>query len=211
MHRFLHFVLLTLAIFSLPERSGASETAAFPQGLGEDAFAPLMKNSPFLRMVSVEDTYKLRGVATIGKHTFITLQHRKTEKNITVSDREINELGMSLVEVSGTRPRDTGVTISYEGSEFEFSYEEGALDPAASVPGRRDKVQRDKEGRPVTTAELMSKWRGLKDEQRKQYFKWKNDLLKARPELRFSEKRFPIAHKALDALKAGKALPSVRK
>jgi len=203
-------VLLIFPFCFLPEKSGAGDLAAFPQSVSEDAFAPLIKNSPFQRMVSVEETYKLRGVATIGEHTFITLQHRKTEKNITVSDREQNELGMSLVEVSGTRPGDTGVTISFAGSEFEFSYETDSLDPAASVPGRRDKVQLDKEGRPVTTEELMNKWRGLKDEQRKQYFKWKNELLKARPELRYSEKRFPIAHKALDALKAGRSLPPVR-
>jgi hypothetical protein len=188
----------------------AADRAVAPQSVDEEDFAHLKESSPFLRVLRMKDAYVLRGIATIGKHTFVVLHHRETKQTITVSSEEKNELGMSLIDVSGSTPLDTAVTISMGGGQFKFAYEADLLRPEIAIPGTRDTIRKDRDGRIVTSDELMKKWHGLTQDQRKAYDGWKKKLLEARPELRHSEQRFPLAHRALDAFKAGRPPPSFR-
>ena len=112
-------------------------------------------------------------------------------------------------------PGGYAVAPLHAKSEHEFAYEPSAIRPkgqgaSRGASGTRDTIQRDREGRVVTSKELVKKWQSLSDEQRRAYDRWKDQLLKARPELRYSEKRFPIAHQALDAFKTGRAPPPIR-
>ena len=50
----------------------------------------------------------------------------------------------------------------------------------------------------------MNKYNSLTGEQRGAYWKWANSYYEKHPELRRSEKRFPVVNKALDAIKAGR-------
>lgn len=199
------FSLITAAL-SL----SAEDSFAPPPSLSDDAFGELQKQSPFQRILNLEETFALQGVASVGDQTFITLRNRQSKKVITVNDAEANELGMKLVTVSAHRPETTKVTIAFAEEEVEFAYDEKSLDSSNFVPGRKDTIRRDKEGRIVTSEELIKKYYTMTKEQRSLYHKWRDQLLKARPELKYSEKRFPMAHKAIDAAKTGRAMPEIR-
>ena len=202
---------LFLLICSVLPGIATSEESILPQPVDAEHFTALKEHSPFLRMLSLKETYALRGVATIDGEALITLQNRKTKKTITVSGEKENDLGMRLATVSGSKPDDTAVKILYGGSEFEFTYEEAVIRPKTGTSqGSRDTVRRDREGRIITSEELVKKWQSLSEGQRRAYDKWKEQLLRARPDLRHSEKRFPIAHKALDAFKTGRTPPPIR-
>ena len=193
----------------------AEDSSTLPQPVEASHFAALQESSPFLRMLSLQETYALSGVAVIEGSPLVILQHRESKKTTTVIGEEENELGMRLVMVSGENPESVAVMISHGGSDHEFAYEQAAIRPeglAASrgTPGTRDTIRRDREGRVVTSEELVKKWQSLSDDQRRAYDRWKDQLLKARPDLRFSEKRFPLAHQALDAFKTGRKPPPFR-
>lgn len=208
-------VCLLLLIHSAVSGRAAEDISTLPQPVEANHFAALQESSPFLRMLSLQDAFALSGVAVIEGNPLVILQNRETKKTINVSGGKENELGMRLVTVTGEDPESVAVTIAHGGSEHEFAYEDAVIRPngLASSRGRqgtRDTVRRDREGRVVTSEELVKKWQSLSDDQRRAYDRWKDQLLKTRPDLRYSEKRFPIAHKALDAFKAGKTPPPSR-
>ncbi|MEM7011600.1 MAG: hypothetical protein AAF585_08970 [Verrucomicrobiota bacterium] len=178
-----------------------------PQPVGEGDFDNVIQHSPFLRPVRFKDNYSLRAIATVSGESYILLRHRETKEMIMVGPDGGNDLGLSLLSVDGSTPRDTVVKVAFGGSEIEFAYEESVVQPKITIPGTRDKIRRDREGRVITSDELVKKWQNLSKEQRAAYDRWKDQLLRARPDLRYSEKRFPIAHQALDAFKAGRQPP----
>lgn len=198
------------AFLALVSFAGAADRPSTPQPVEAEDFAELKETSPFLRVLQMDDVYVLRGVAKIGDEIFAVLHDKKNKETITVSSEDKNDQGMSLVAVSGSTPKDMAVTISMGGGQFKFAYEAEQLQPKIVVPGMRDTIRRDREGRVVTSNELIEKWKLLTPEQRKAYEEWRQRLLQARPDLQYSEKRFPLAHQALDALKEGRQPPAIR-
>ena len=205
----MRFTLHVTVVFSLLTTLSRADQAFEPDTVPEECFSPLINRSPFLRIVSVKETYDLHAVSRIGGRHLATIRHRKTGKRFIVEEGEDNDIGMKLLGVDGnSNPRDVVVKISCYGEEVEFAYRESLLEKKSTLPSQT--VRRDREGRPVTTEELVKKYYSMTREQQKAYDRWKQAQLKVKPELRYSEKRFPIAHKALDAIMAGKALPPVR-
>ena len=115
-----------------------------PEAPSASDFEALRKTSPFTRVLSLSETYALRGVATINSQQVATLYNRETKKTVVVTREGNNETGISLVDVTGA-PQLDGVTakISFAGDEAELKYETSQLYPqpkpqpgAPGQPGR---------------------------------------------------------------------------
>ena len=195
---FVLFAVLTVSAF------GAEQGVA-PKSVSSEHFSNLLNHSPFLRLLSLEEAYSLGGIANIEGETYVTLRNRKTKERITVISEKENEQGMQLVEVSGSYPEGVKVKVNFGGKETIFAYEASQISPQFK-PGQMDNVKYDKEGRVRTSDQLVKKYLTMNKDQQRIYLKWKEEVqLKKRPELRYSKKRFPFAHQAMDAIKKGRS------
>lgn len=156
-------LILALACSSLIGFAGAAEeTSAMeggvpvgtvpsdpvPEAPSASDFEALRKTSPFTRVLSLSETYALRGVAKINNEEVATLYNRETKKTVVVTREGDNEAGISLVGVTGA-PQLDGVTakISFAGDEAELKYEEAQLYPAPKgQPGAPGQPGRPPEG-----------------------------------------------------------------
>ena len=143
-----------------------------------------------------------------GTLTSLSTTKRPGKTSSSAMKKE-NKLGMKVVEVNGSNLESVAVRILFGGEEAKFTYEATQIDPQP-VAGVRDKIKRDSKGRAVTSEELVKKYYTMNDKQRAYYQKWRESLIKAKPELRYSESRFPMAHKAMDAIKRGERPPPIR-
>jgi len=111
-------------------------------------FEPLRKTSPFTRVLSLSETYALRGVAKINDRQVATLYNRETKKTLVVTQEGDNEAGISLVDVVAS-PQLDGVTakIAFAGDEAELRYETSQLYPSSkSQPGAPGSPPRPPDG-----------------------------------------------------------------
>ncbi len=104
--------------------------AAVPEAPSEGDFEALRKTSPFTRVLSLSETYALRGVARINGEQVATLYNRETKKTVVVTPDGKNDAGIALVGVSRA-PQLDAVTarISFAGDEAELKYEISQLYP----------------------------------------------------------------------------------
>jgi hypothetical protein len=194
------FVLLA----ALAVSAFGAEQGVAPKPVSSEHFSNFLNHSPFLRVLSLEKTYALGGIARVEGQIYVTLQHRATKKRITVSSEKENEQGMQLIEVVGSEPENIKVKVIYGGKETVFAYGSKQVSPQLE-PGTMDRVRYDSKGRVTSSDQLVKKYLSMSKDQRRAYMKWKEEVqLKARPELRYSKERFPLAHRALDAIKNGK-------
>ncbi len=112
----------------LPSPETMLETT--PEAPSAADFDALKRTSPFTRVLSLPETYALRGVATIGETRVATLYNRETKKTIVVTPDGNNEAGLSLVDIVNA-PQLDGVTakIAFAGDEAELRYETSQLYP----------------------------------------------------------------------------------
>lgn len=101
-----------------------------PEAPSASDFEALRKTSPFTRVLSLSETYALRGVARINGEQVATLYNRETKKTLVVTPDGKNEAGIALVGVSRA-PQLEAVTakISFAGDEAELKYESTQLYP----------------------------------------------------------------------------------
>jgi hypothetical protein len=128
-------VLQTLAIFSLTTARTEEVFPLLPETTEPEAplasdFEALRKTSPFTRVLSLSETYALRGVARINGEQVATLYNRETKKTLVVTPDGQNSAGIALVGVSRA-PQLDAVTakISFAGDEAELKYETTQLYP----------------------------------------------------------------------------------
>ncbi len=128
---------------------------------------------------------------------------------VNLEARTWTSLDGKIIEADLVKADDGKVTLKRsDGKTFtlaanKLSDADNKLIPKP-VPGRSDQVQYDKEGRVRTSAELVKKLLSMSKDQQRIYLKWKEEVqLKARPDFRYSTKRFPFAHRAMDAIKKG--------
>lgn len=128
-------VLQTLALLSLTTARTEEVSPSLPATIGPEApsasdFEALRKTSPFTRVLSLSETYALRGVARINGEQVATLYNRETKKTLVVTPDGKNEAGIALVGVSRA-PQLDAVTakISFAGDEAELKYETTQLYP----------------------------------------------------------------------------------
>lgn len=154
---------LALAFPTLPVLSGAAEDGSaepvtlpvetipsdpVPDAPSASDFEALRKTSPFTRVLSLSETYALRGVAKINNEEVATLYNRETKKTVVITRDGNNEAGISLVNVTGA-PQLDGVTakISFADDEAELKYETSQLYPAPKAqPGAPGQPGRPPEG-----------------------------------------------------------------
>ena len=117
----------------------AEETAVViesPEAPSENDFTALRRTSPFTRVLSLPETYALRGVATINNEQVATLYNRETKKTIVVTPDGKNEAGLSLVEiVPASDLEGVAAKISFAGDEAELKYELSQIFPQPRPPG----------------------------------------------------------------------------
>lgn len=136
-----------------PATPGPIPVETIPSDPAPDAplasdFEALRKTSPFTRVLSLPETYALRGVAKINNEQVATLYNRETKKTVVITRDGNNEAGISLVGVTAATQLD-GVTakISFAGDEAELKYETSQLHPAPkSQPGAPGQSGRPPEG-----------------------------------------------------------------
>lgn len=129
-------VWLVLGI-SLVAQEPLPEAADHPEAPSDSDFEALRKTSPFTRVLSLSETYALRGVARINGEQVATLYNRETKKTVVVTPDGNNETGIALVGVSRA-PKLDEVTakISFAGDEAELKYETTQLYPEPkAMPG----------------------------------------------------------------------------
>ena len=79
-------------------RAGPEESPV--PAVGEEAFQPLLANSPFLRIVNAGATMVVTGVGRIGDETFVTVTDTTTGESALVTE-SANHLGWQLVGLEG--------------------------------------------------------------------------------------------------------------
>ena len=174
-----------------------------PVPVSPDNFQALMTNSPFERVLDFSTTYSLRGVAQIENESVAWLYNRETKETVAVRENEANRLGMTLVSVTND-PNDlkgVSVRVMVGGEGIDLSYDATQLTP------KPPQVKYDRAGRSIPPQHLIDKFRSMTREQMGKYQTWRRELVKKHPEMDKSPKRFPIAEKAIDAIKSGKPLP----
>ena len=117
----------------------AEETAVViesPEAPSENDFTALRRTSPFTRVLSLPETYALRGVATINNEQVATLYNRETKKTIVVTPDGKNEAGLSLVEiVPASDLEGVAAKISFAGDKAELKYELSQIFQQPRPPG----------------------------------------------------------------------------
>ncbi len=110
------------------EESTRPDYSAAPTALNPDEFTPLVKTSPFTRVLSLSETYALRGIANLGDQQVATLYNKETKKTIVVTAKGDNEAGLSLVTVNpATDLVEVTAKVALAGDEAELRYDESQI------------------------------------------------------------------------------------
>lgn len=202
--------LLGLLAAGLSLGGGEVPASDLPEPISQENFGALLEDSPFLRTLNPAETYRLRGLATIGGQPVATVFNQKTEKTAVITtEKARNEWGLRLVEVSRSdNLSSVSVVLALSGEEFELAYDPERVAPAPQRGGAKgSKVQYDSKGRAQPPKELIQKYYSMSDQQRRKYWEWRNRYYQKNPKLKVSPDRFPIVDKAIDAIKSGKEPP----
>lgn len=163
-----------------------------PDAPSDSDFAALKKTSPFTRVLSLPETYALRGVATIGDAKVATLYNRETKKTLVVTPDGNNEAGISLVDVTEAAQLD-GVTakIAFAGDEAELRYETSQLYPepkgGAPAPGSPDSQKRPDENRGPSQQDI-DRYKSLPPEKQAKFREYIGHVMRAYPNLSREER-----------------------
>lgn len=104
-----------------------------PQPFDPAAFLPMLRSSPFNRVVDYTDTLQLTGVAWVDGKPMATFQDRQTKRQIVVSD-QANAQGWKLSEVNLSEDlRDYEIKLQVGDEQFAFRYNEAQITPVAKA------------------------------------------------------------------------------
>lgn len=134
--RFAASLALSFAMACVPAALRADDLSPdpdLPQPFDAAAFLPMLKHSPFNRVVDYTDTLQLTGVAWVDGKPMATFMDRQTKKQIVVSD-EPNESGWHLAEVSmATDLHDAEIKLQVGAEVFAFHYSEAQINPVTTT------------------------------------------------------------------------------
>lgn len=170
----------------------AEEDFGLPKAPAEEDFIALRETSPFKRVLSISETYALRGVASLENIQVATLYNRETEKTVVVTKEEKTKEGIQLVEVVGantTSENLAGVAakISFAGEEVELKYEPSQISPAPQQ--RRGGGSGDRKGggsdgeRRGPSKEDIERYRSLSEENRNKLRQYIGQIIKQYPDM----------------------------
>lgn len=168
----------------------AEENFGLPKAPEEADFSALRETSPFKRVLSISDTYALRGVASLEDIQVATLYNRETEKTLVLTRNGKTENGMELVEVIGANVPSEGLggvaaKISFAGEEVELKYETSQLSPlpkgGSGGSGRsRDSKEGERRG---PSKEDIERYKSLSEENRNKLRQYIGQIMKQYPEM----------------------------
>jgi hypothetical protein len=190
------------------ESLGNADPDFCPKPLTGDHFSELKERSPFLRTLNFADTYRLRGVATIGGQPVAVLFNRFTKKTVQVTSAKANELGMKLVGVEQNGDlANVSVRLVIGGEEVEVAYDERQLAPQ---PQKKSSSRSYNKGGTPPPQSLVTKYRSMDRGQMAQYQKWRSAYIQKYPDQEHGSKRYQLGEKVIDSIKAGKGPPKVK-
>lgn len=176
-------VLTGLSVVSM---ALAEDDFGLPEAPDETDFTALRETSPFKRVLSISDTYALRGVASLDDIQVATLYNRETEKTVVVTRDDKGEAGIQLVEVVPSRElAGVAAKISFAGEEVELKYEESQLAPAGRGTGKNSGGKGDgKDGeRKGPSKEDVARYKALPEEKRNQLRQYIGQIMKQYPNM----------------------------
>ncbi len=164
--------------------------AAPPEAPSEADFEALRKTSPFTRVLSLPETYALRGVASIGGERVATLYNRETKKTIVVTPDGGNEVGISLVEVVPASQLDeVTAKIAFAGDEAELRYDESQIRPEPKAPASGQPGGSSRSSRPRgPTPEEIERFKALPEEKQLRLRDYVNHVRQAYPDMSREER-----------------------
>ena len=115
--------------------AGAGGETDLPQPLDTSMADALLTHSPFTRIVNLEETLQLTGIAYVDGRPVATFVNRVTQERLTVSEVP-NEKGWRLTEaIPGTELQDTVVHVMIEGEDVTMHYGSSQLTPGVGKKG----------------------------------------------------------------------------
>ena len=172
------------------EDSSVRPVAPQPAPPSEQDYEALRKTSPFTRVLSLPETYTLRGVASVGGAQIATLYNRETKKTIVVTPDGNNEAGLTLVEVvPGNDLAGVTAKVSFAGDEAELKYDVEHLFPqpkGQAHSGRREGGKDGERRRP--SPQDIERFKALPEEKQAKLKEYIGHVIKNYPDMSREEK-----------------------
>lgn len=193
-----HLTGLSLRVFSLLVLGGSiaaqEQVLILPASLEDGDFDSVKEASPFTRVLSISETYALRGVAELGSIQYATLYNREKKKTILVSPEggqiESDDPGIKLVEIIPARSLDgVAAKISFAGEEVELKYDVAQIAPAPAQSSSSSGDRRGDDGkRKGPSKEDIDRFRKLPEEKQKKLREYIGQVMRSYPDMSRSEK-----------------------
>ena len=153
-----------------------------PSALSEGDFSALRTTSPFTRVLSLPETYALRGIATVGGVQVATLFNRETKKTLVVTPEGDNDAGISLVGiVPAATLEGVAAKISFAGDEADLKYELSQIVPQAR-PISSQEGERKEEPRGPSTQDI-ERYKALPEEKQAKLREYIGHVMRNYPDM----------------------------
>ncbi len=178
--------VLWLCIPAGGEENTRSDFSAAPTALNPDEFTPLVKTSPFTRVLSLSETYALRGIANLGDQQVATLYNKETKKTIVVTAKGDNEAGLSLVTVNpATDLAEVTAKVALAEDEAELRYDENQINHQSRSATSKEERSHSHKNDPTRDIERFKALSSENQEKLKSYIQY---VFKSYPHMSREEK-----------------------
>jgi len=187
-------IIQLCAIFAMASALHLATAAELPSAPSEADYGPLQQASPFGRVLSLSETYALRGIAAFGDLQVITLYNRKTEKTLVATTGEANEEGIRLVSIASAPILESvAARIALADEEIDLKYEESQLAPQprpAQGGGKHDgKHDGDKKEQPRgPTPEERARYEALPEDKKTKLREYIGSVMSNYPDMSREER-----------------------
>ncbi len=135
MNLFVRLSLLGLIASAVHAQDSSLSDSDLPQPLDPGVADELLTHSPFTRVVNLEGTLQLTGIAYVDGRPVATLLNRDTKERLTISE-EPNAQGWKITDATpSTDLKDTEVQLMIGGQVVTMRYGDEQLTPGASKKG----------------------------------------------------------------------------
>ncbi|MEM7699124.1 MAG: hypothetical protein AAF236_12055 [Verrucomicrobiota bacterium] len=177
---------------------------ALPASVQPSAFESLKGPSPFRRVLSLAETYALRGVAQIDDISIATLYNRETEKTLVILPQPDAETGLALLSIIEAEALgDVRATIGFDGEEVELRYDDSQVAPQPKPQSEKGKGGEERKG---PSKEDVDRFRSLPEEKQKQLREYIGYVQRTRQDMS-REERGNLIRGAMMRLVDGRELP----
>jgi len=180
------FLLLRAVVVAWPLSAACGFADDLPAAVSDGDFEALRKTSPFTRVLSLPETYALRGVARIGDTSIATLYNRETKKTIVITPDADGETGISLVDVlPADQLEEVKARISFAGDEAELRYETSQIHPAPKGPAGSGRADGERRG---PSPQDIERFKGLPEEKQAKLREYIGHVMRNYPDMSREER-----------------------